>query len=281
MLNLTLVLNYKTPATVSLAGEIRAYLERLGFGMDVPADKTGYSVADCEGHDFNGIDMAVVLGGDGTLLAVCRYLSAYNIPILVVNMGKLGFLAEVEKDNIFAAIDKINNGEYFIEERMMLDGIVKRNGECVTNSLALNDFVVNDGEVSRSIILELFVDEEPVYSFRTDGLIVSTPTGSTAYSLSAGGPIVMPQMRLMIISPICPHNFFSRPVIIDTESRVRIAFRSASGACRLTADGQSRYMLERGDEIIITCSQRKTLLVRLKEPKFFTTLNTKLTKDHI
>ena len=281
MLNLTLILNYKTPATIGLAEEVREYLDRLGFVLDVPSDKPGYSVADCEGHDFGGTDMAVVLGGDGTLLAVCRYLSAYNIPILVVNMGKLGFLAEVEKENIFSAIDKINNGEYFIEERMMLEGVVNRNGECVTESLALNDFVVNDGEISRSIILELFVDEEPVYSFRTDGLIVSTPTGSTAYSLSAGGPIVMPQMRLMIISPICPHNFFSRPVIIDTERRVRIAFRSSSGSCRLTADGQSRYLLEQGDEIIITCSQRKTLLVRLKEPKFFTTLNTKLTKDHI
>ena len=278
-MKLAIVLNYNKPESIIFAENLCQYLLQKGFSLQVPEGAFGYAATDCAAADFSGVDMALVLGGDGTLLAVCRYFSEKKIPVLFVNMGKLGFLAEVEKDEVFDAIDKIYRGEFFVEERMMLLGEVKRAGNLVIKTEALNDLVVNDGEVSRSIFLELFINDELVYSFRADGMIVATPTGSTAYSLSAGGPVVMPQTELLLIAPICPHSLYSRPIVVSKESRVKIIFRSSSGACRMTADGQQRYLLEKGDEIDIVCSENKTLLVRTMGTNFFTTLHNKLQKN--
>ncbi|MCL2677964.1 MAG: NAD(+)/NADH kinase [Clostridiales bacterium] len=276
MLKLSLILNYKNEETAARAAAIRSFLRDKPVLLDAPPDKPGYSLEDCEGRDFRGTDAALVLGGDGTLLAACRHLSPQYVPMLSINMGKLGFLAEVEKDQVFWALEKLLTGEYFIEERGMIEGRVVRKGEETAKVCVLNDLVVNNGDLSRSLVLQLSAGGELVYSYRGDGLIVSTPTGSTAYSFSAGGPIVTPQLNIMIVTPICPHNLFNRSIILDSANGLEIVCRSAGEACRLTADGQYRYPLEKDDRLLIGAAQTKALLVRLREVKFFATLHNKL-----
>jgi NAD+ kinase len=221
-------------------------------------------------------DYLVVLGGDGTLLSIARQAAPGGVPILGVNMGHLGFLTEVDVSELFSALERLIKGEYMIEERMMLEAGVYRQNLLVEQSIALNDVVITKGALARLIFLETYVDQEYVTTYPADGLIVATPTGSTAYSLSAGGPLVTPKMELMLVTPICPHSLWARPLVIGADSQVKVEVLSGQGEIMLTMDGQYGFKLQPKDNVIVNKAPFRAKFICLQERSFFYLLRQKL-----
>lgn len=234
---------------------------------------------DTMGLDENStedLDIIISLGGDGTLLGTAREIFKYDIPILGVNIGNLGFLTEVESSNFRFAIDNIKMNNYKIEERVMLDCTVEgtdRNKQYI----CLNDIVLSKGTLARMAKYDIYIDDRFYSSFTADGVIVSTPTGSTAYSLSAGGPIMYPTLKLMSITPICPHSLGVRTIVIDGSSRVRIGIRKKYESVFLTVDGQQSLELREGDKITVSMSEYKCKLIKLSSYDYFSILRQKIT----
>lgn len=221
-------------------------------------------------------DCLVVIGGDGTLLGSARRAAPLDIPILGVNIGRIGFLTEVDAPDLFFALDRLLAGEYRIDARMMLEARVYREGRCVEQSIALNDAVVTKGAFARLIFLETYVNGEYVTTYPADGLIVATPTGSTAYSLSAGGPLVSPDLDLLLVTPICPHSLWARPLLIRADREVKIYVNSQKEEVMLTCDGQHGFRLEEHDTVIVTRSPFKARFIRIKNRSFYYLLRKKL-----
>ncbi|HVP28562.1 MAG TPA: NAD(+)/NADH kinase [Myxococcota bacterium] len=196
------------------------------------------------------VELVVVLGGDGTLLSVARALGSRPVPILGVNLGTLGFLTEIALDELFAALDRVLRGEHRIETRMRLDVVAVRAGaeDPAARFLALNDAVLTKADLARMIDLETRADGDIVTTYHADGLIVATPTGSTAYSLSAGGPILLPDLEAFVLTPICPHTLTQRPIVLSAGVEVEIAVRSREEV-QLTIDGQAGTTLREGDGV--------------------------------
>ncbi|MDI3310215.1 MAG: NAD(+)/NADH kinase [Thermoanaerobacterium sp.] len=211
---------------------------------EVVAQKIGFTEYGKSSTEiFKNSDFIVVLGGDGTILNVARQCASFSAPILGVNLGHLGFLAEVDAEDVFEAVEKIVKGEFSIDKRMMLEAsIVKDNMEAV-NFIALNDIVVTRGSFSRMVKLKVFVNEQYVNTYLADGIIISSPTGSTAYSLSAGGPIVYPNLELFVITPICPHTLHSRSIIVSEKDKVKLVIVGENQDVMITTDGQQGYKL--------------------------------------
>ena len=206
-------------------------------------------------------ELVVVLGGDGTMLRTARCLTGYKVPILGINMGSFGYLTEVNLNEIHSTLKLIISGKLVTEKRMMLDVSIKH-GKTVTNvGSVLNDAVINRGDLSRMNELELEVNGRYLTTYKGDGLIVSTPTGSTAYSLSAGGPIVFPGKDLIIINPICPHTLTNRPIIFSEDSNLKITLWSKDKGAMLTLDGQEAYKIKSGDVVTVKRSKHATMLV--------------------
>jgi NAD+ kinase len=206
-------------------------------------------------------ELIVVLGGDGTMLRAARYVAGHKVPILGINMGSFGYLTEVNLNEIHSALELIIRGEFKTEKRMMLDVSI-RHGKTVTDvGSVLNDVVINRGSLSRMNELELEVNGKYLTTYKGDGLIVSTPTGSTAYSLSAGGPIVFPGKDLIIINPICPHTLTNRPIIFSEDSILKITLWSKDKGAILTLDGQEAYKIVSGDVVTVKRSRHATMLV--------------------
>jgi NAD+ kinase len=223
------------------------------------------------------INMAISLGGDGTILKIGRYLAGSDIPILGVNLGSLGFLAEVKKDKIEEALDSIINKKKFsVQPRTLFDVKIKRNNKNLIQYISINDVVIKNGERSRLVNLDVSVNEDFVTKYVGDGIIVSTPTGSTAYSLSAGGPIVYPNLPVFIISAICPHAFTMRPLVISENAVITIDTLKLKQDIILSIDGQINQKLFKEDEVIIKKSKSKLSLVRLKDVNYFEILRKKL-----
>lgn len=242
--------------------------------------KCGFEILENENCDklFSEIDMAVVLGGDGTILSVAQHGAKYNVPILGLNFGHLGYLAELKKEQT-ADFTRIAQGQYHIEERMMLDVKVVREGKEVFSATALNDAVATKGHLSKMVHMLLEIDGKYTGDYYSDGIIVSTPTGSTAYSLSAGGPIAEPKLNIMVITPVCAHSTNARPMVIADEQTVKVKVDIYHGEdAVLMCDGEKPFSLCHKDEIYITKSQYKTKLVRLCESNFFDILNKKLVR---
>lgn len=225
---------------------------------------------------FGKLDLVLVLGGDGTLLNTARLTAPFQLPILGINMGYLGFLTEVDLENLFFSLERLVTGEYSLEERMMLRCELKREEKIIDEFLALNDIVVAKGPFSRMILFDAYVNDQYIDTYSADGIIVSTPTGSTAYSLSAGGPIVFPEVELMLLTPICPHTLYSRPMVIGPDKNVRVVLKSDIEDVMLTVDGQHGYKLIKGDEIVVKKSPLQTKLVRLNKKSFGDILRNKL-----
>src|SRR5229473_2619479 len=194
-------------------------------------------------------DLVIVVGGDGTLLAAARLLGDRPIPILAINHGGLGFLTEVTLEEMYPAIERVLAGHFITEHRMMMDIEVSRANKRTAVYRALNDVVINKGTISRMIEIETRVDKQYVSKFKADGLIVATPTGSTAYNLSAGGPIVFPTMSAMIVTPICSHTLTNRPIVLPPGVKVEIMLRSSQDDVQITVDGQVGLKLEIDDRI--------------------------------
>ena len=227
-------------------------------------------------HDgVSELDLLIVLGGDGTILGAARALGDHQIPILGVNIGNLGFLTTVESSRFKVAIEAVNQGKFFVEERLMLQCSLFKDGKDI-NYISLNDVVISKGTLSRIIEYEIFIDGKKYTEFVADGVIVATPTGSTAYSLSAGGPIIYPQLEVISLSPICPHSLGMRDIILDSKSEIKIKLISEWESAFLTVDGQESVELKENCNISITSYPFKCKLIRLEDYDYFDVLREKI-----
>lgn len=222
---------------------------------------TGYSVATLD-EIGQQADLAVVLGGDGTMLNIARSLFPYGVPLVGINLGRLGFLADVSLDDMLETVGEMLDGEYLTEDRFLLTVTILRQGKNIFEGHAFNDTVVSKGATARLIELEVFVDGEFVYSQRSDGLIVSTPTGSTAYALSAGGPVLHPTLEALVLVPICPHTLSNRPIAVNSDCTLEILLIHADDA-RVHFDNQCHFDLQAKDRVIV---RRNPQTVRLLHP---------------
>ena len=220
-------------------------------------------------------DLLLVLGGDGTLLSMARLVGDLGVPILGVNLGGLGFLTALTLDELFPALESYLRGELVIEERMLLEARVFRQGERLGEYAALNDVVITKSAMSRIIRLEVAVDGVFATGYRADGLILSTPTGSTAYCLSAGGPIVFPTMDAVVLTPICSHTLTNRPIVLPATQRISITLLTDQDVM-LTLDGQVGFALKAHDIVEVRRATARTRLLRVPQKNFFSVLRTKL-----
>lgn len=221
-------------------------------------------------------DLALIFGGDGTMIKAARICAEYSLPIMGFNLGHLGFLTSVELENVEYACEKIIKGELAKEERMLLLCEIYRGGKLIAMQTAINDVVMSNVGIARTISVDVEIEDEHVVGYRGDGIIVATPNGSTAYSLSAGGPIVMPNCELFVITPISPHNLYSRPIILNSEADVKVVYRSIGRGGVVTLDGQSTFEIDGGDYVIIKKNYDKATFVWIDKPRFFNNLNNKL-----
>ncbi len=224
----------------------------------------------------DGADLLVVLGGDGTLLAAARAADGRNVPLFPVNLGGLGFLTAITRDEIGPELERFLRGEHRIGRRSKLRARVFRGDEQIAEYEALNDVVLTKSSIARMIDFDVYVDERFVAAYKADGLILCTPTGSTAYSLSAGGPIIFPQVSAVCLTPICPHMLTNRPVVVPDESTIEVINRSSDGDTYLTIDGQVGEPLRCGDRVIARRSPHVLQLVRPPRSMFFDVLRQKL-----
>ncbi len=220
-------------------------------------------------------DIAIIVGGDGTLLSCARLMAERNVPLVGVNLGRLGFLTDIPADGLDGAIESILGGDYSPEQRTLLDGGVRRGTKGVYSALAMNDVVVSRGAMGSMIEFAVTVDGEFIYTLRADGLIVATPTGSTAYALSAGGPILHPSLNALALVPISPHTLSNRPVAIRGSSRVEITLVRGIDA-RANFDVQSYCQLEPGDVVSVSAASRPATLLHPRGYRYFAMLRQKL-----
>ena len=229
------------------------------------------------GSVFEKSDMIVCLGGDGTFLNIAKSAYKNELPLLGINTGRVGFLTELEKDGIHVVAEAILEEKYEIEERMMLDFVVKRDGKTIAQDYALNDVVISRVALSRILHVETYINNTFVDSFPGDGLIISSPTGSTAYSLSAGGPIVEPDIELLIVTPICPHILYSKSFITTGERIVKaIIEEKYIHDAMVTIDGQKGYSIKGGDEIQVKKANKPLKTIRINNRNFFDVLRKKI-----
>ncbi len=242
------------------------------------ADLTG-EPATCPQEEIPNLsELVIVLGGDGTLLNVARIAHSHGVPILGVNLGNLGFLTETTLENLYQTLQSTLNGECEIEHRMLLNASLWRDGTKIQNFNVLNDIVINKGALARIVNLAVLVNDQPMTSYRADGLIIATPTGSTAYSLSAGGPIIHPSMQALVLSPICPFALTNRPIVIPDTSRIKVqlAKRHEDEDVRITLDGQMGCNMKSGDILEAEKAQVSVKLVQAPGKNYYQTLRTKL-----
>ncbi len=274
-----IVANVEKANIAEFAASLKKWLEDRKIKVSLEANiaaaigkSGGFKVEDLAGH----VDLIAVLGGDGTLLRTARYVADRNVPIIGINMGTFGYLTEVNLNETYVALDLVLKGDFLTEKRMMLDVKILRNKKIIGSGLVLNDVVINRGNLSRIVELEADVDGQYLTTFKSDGLIVSTPTGSTAYSLSAGGPIVFPGKDLIIINPICPHTLTNRPIIFPERSDIQITLLSKENGATVTLDGQESYRITAGDVMIVRKSKFATRLILSPHRSYGEILRSKL-----
>ena len=260
---------------------LRELLPWLGErGCEVYVDQDTASRLNIEGYDRQDIpalvEAVLVLGGDGTMLSVNRLVAQAGIPVLGINLGSLGFLTEVNKEEIYTAVEEMLSGRCVLEERLMLKTTLRRGGEVIDQVSVLNDVVINKGALARIIDLEVSVDQSYVTTYKADGLIIPTPTGSTAYSLSAGGPILYPTLENIVLTPICSHTLTNRPIVLSDKVSIAIKLRSSSEDVFLTLDGQVGCALKTDDVIEVVKADYKARLLVAGGTRYFDVLRKKL-----
>jgi len=264
----------------AVAPKLIEWLESRGLSVLYDKETAACLVGsgrECSREDLTArVDLVIVLGGDGTLLATARAFRDSTVPVLPINLGGLGFLTSVKLDELYLILEEVLQGRNRVSERSMLEAHITRAGKVMARHRALNDAVLNKGALARIIDLDLVVNGEFVCSYKADGLIISTPTGSTAYSLAAGGPIVYPQVPAFVVTPICPHTLTNRPLVIPETSNIEITFRSDDAQVYLTLDGQVGVELEPADRIAIAKSSNPLRLVRPARNTYFEILRNKL-----
>ena len=262
-----------------LVAELEKWLVQRGLEVlvDPEAGRFAGSRGMLRGDLARQADLVVVLGGDGTLLAVARAIGTRDVPILGVNLGTLGFLAETAREGLLPALDRVLAGAFQIEERMRFDVAVIRDGEPLGSYLALNDAVLSNTALSRMVHLATTADGAEVTTYRADGLIVATPTGSTAYSLSAGGPLLHPTLEAILLTPISPHSLTQRPLVLPETCVVEVRVQDARGGqVQLTVDGQVGRALEVGDCVRVSRSAHPARLLVPPDRNRFEVMRAKL-----
>jgi len=238
--------------------------------------QTGCTVAEVAGEKLAAnVDLLLVLGGDGTMIATSRMLGDAEVPVLGVNFGGLGYLAEFRIEELYDALESILSGNYRLDKRVMLS-VELAGAENATRNRVLNDVVINKSALARIIEIEAYLNEQFVNSFRADGLIVSTPTGSTAYNLSAGGPVIFPSMNAVVITPICPFTLSNRPIVVPDDAIIELRLKTDKEDVALTLDGQVGFPLKVDDRVIIRKSKTTFNLVQPMNRNYFDVLRDKL-----
>jgi NAD+ kinase len=277
--------NLAKPMALELTGNLIHSLKNHGFEPLLEkriADMLECATVNLEMPEVWGeLDLVIVLGGDGSMLSAARQIYPHHVPLLGINLGHLGFLTRIESQRINQALDDLQKGNYQLEDRCMLKGEVIRRGSCQKTVYGLNDLVVAKGAAARLIRLETWIDEEYFTTYPADGLIVATATGSTAYSLSAGGPILDPRLGAMIITPICAHSLYARPLVLSEAARVKVILEAIHPDITLTVDGQTVIALEPGDEILFSRAESRTRLLKFNHQGLFEVLKSRLKEGRI
>lgn len=273
------------PDALETLCRLTAWLNQRGIalvgGPEIERERvehqTGCVIASVPQADLaQGVDLMLVLGGDGTMIATARMMADVEVPVIGVNYGGLGYLAEFPIAELFPALEAILAGEYKLEPRLMLTVELWRGQELVTRNRVLNDVVINKSALARIIEIEASLNDQFVNSFRADGLIVATPTGSTAYNLSAGGPVIYPSMNAVVITPICPFTLSNRPIVVPDDSLIAVRLITENEEVALTLDGQVGFPLQAGDRAIIRKSKTTFNLVQPANRNYFDVLRDKL-----
>lgn len=279
MRNIGIIANIKKDPGLSYTKELIHWLEETG--CNVFAGKKTADIAGC-GQPcksmfelYEKADFIVVLGGDGTILQCARHTAKYDLPILGINFGTLGYLADVERADAKTAITAVLNGKYTLENRMLLEAVHIRDGKVLGEYLALNEVYVSHAMTLHIANLEMEINGSVINRFRADGIMVSTPTGSTAYNLSAGGPILEPDTRLMAVNCVCPHNLYSRPFVISGEDEVTIKILDEENMI-FALDGVERISVKKDDELRITGSELSVKTIKTSNRSFYDTLRYKM-----
>ncbi|MBA4600918.1 NAD(+)/NADH kinase [Thermoactinomyces sp. AMNI-1] len=272
--------NRYKPKAFQVAEKMKQELEKRGvtvyFEPDI-ATEMGYPELGLAFQQFaEYVEVVFVLGGDGTLLGVAREIAKYRLPILGFNLGNLGFLSEAETGDLSVAIDRVLSGNYVIERRLMIEAEVIRDGEVIESGVALNDVGIAKGSFGRMITCITYMDGVYLDTYSGDGIIVSTPTGSTAYSLACGGPIVYPGIQTLLLTPICSHTLTSRPMVLPSESVIEIQVTAVHKEMGITIDGQIGYDLKEGDVVRVKRSKDFALLIKWQDRSFFEVVRQKL-----
>ncbi|WP_224243614.1 NAD(+)/NADH kinase [Hyalangium gracile] len=276
MHTLAIVAKRDTQEAVALAARIRERYPHLTvLGERYLAHALGWTRIE-DRELAQKADLVVVLGGDGTLIYTARLLAGRDVPILGVNLGSLGFMTEVPVDELFTTLDEVLAGRYKVDSRMKLTCRLVRDGKIVAEDEVLNDVVINKGALARIADHETSIDGVPITTYKADGMILATPTGSTAYSLSAGGPIVHPSVDCTILSPICSHALTQRSIVVPADRTIRVTLRRETADTYLTLDGQTGHPLQGNDCIEVVRSPNRVNLVRNPHMAYFTILRQKL-----
>jgi len=220
-------------------------------------------------------DFALVLGGDGTLLSAARAVAHEGVPILAVNLGSLGFLTEIPLNELYVALEAVDQGQCPVELRSVLDCRLVRGEQCISRNFALNDVVVNKSAISRLVEFDLYIDDNFVFQYKADGVIIATPTGSTAYSLAAGGPVLMPSVEAFVVTPVCPHSLTHRPLVVTEKSQIELRIETGEEQAFLSIDGQVGLPVQQGDRVLCQRAAHKVKLMRVRRT-FFEVLRNKL-----
>jgi NAD+ kinase len=267
------------PQGTQLALDLARWLEAQGIEVRLDADTAaalGRPAGSPRDRVPPDVDLAIVAGGDGTLLSLARSAAPQRIPILGINFGSLGFLTELQPDEIYSGLQAVLQGDYAIEKRQTLRVRFLHGEQPAREYALLNDAVIAKSALARMIVLGLLVDGEDVATYTSDGLILSTPTGSTAYNLSAGGPILDPRMSALVITPICPHTMTYRPLVVPASVGVEVTLRSPGEEVYLTLDGQIGFPFQAGDRLLADLHPQPLRLIRVAGRSFFQVLRRKL-----
>ncbi len=275
--------NTKKQTVGTVLGWLIQHLKEHDVRVLLPDDaarEMGYPELGCSRETLKDeITFGITLGGDGTLINAAREVAPAGVPVCGINMGQLGFLTGVELPDLAASVDCLIRGDYLIDERLMLDAVVVRDGQEIFIASAVNDIVVTKGGFSRLIRLKVFIDGELTARYPADGLIVATSTGSTGYSLSAGGPVVNPNLKVILLTPICPHSLHARTMVVSEKEEIKITMQATHDDIVLTADGQTVYSLRPDDAVIVRKAHSRARFIRFNGQSYSQTLRTKLWRD--
>ena len=279
MKNIAVFCKHTPSVDPKVLGQLTRWLRERGLNVWMDADTAGL-IGESSTHSRadlpHRVELIVVLGGDGTLLSVARLAHTADVPILGVNLGSLGFLTEISLDDLYDTLNNVLENRFTLERRMLLSATLLREGKSVGEYHVLNDVVINKGALARIVNLQVKVNGQYMTSYRADGLIIATPTGSTAYSLSAGGPIIHPSMHALVLSPICPFDLANRPIVVPDQSILEVELTTPNEDVRVTLDGQEGCEFLAGDVLVVKKAESTIKLIQAQGKNYYQLLRKKL-----